>query len=68
MPIYDYKCLKCECEFSALSSIDDRDKDKECTNCGATASERKIGTFGGYKVNGNNGASVRPKNAGYRNK
>jgi len=36
MPTYDYKCTKCEHEFSKVESIKEHDPNKvKCPECGA---------------------------------
>ena len=37
MPIYSYKCTKCNKEYDAFKSFDDSDKDDICPSCGAVS-------------------------------
>ena len=37
MPYYDFKCTKCGHEFEAFKSIDERDSEEECPECGEDA-------------------------------
>jgi len=37
MPIYEYKCKKCEYTFSKLESITSEDRIKVCPECGSEA-------------------------------
>jgi len=41
MPVYEYCCLDCEKPFTALRSVDDRDKPVECPFCGSRGCQRK---------------------------
>lgn len=34
MPIYQYKCKKCEAVMDIVRSMEDRDKEVECMKCG----------------------------------
>lgn len=38
MPIYEYKCEKCENVFSKLESITSEEKVKDCPECGEVSS------------------------------
>lgn len=37
MPIYEYKCTKCENIFSKLESISSEEKVKDCPECGSNS-------------------------------
>lgn len=37
MPVFDFKCSKCECVFDEILSIDGRDGPVQCPDCGAPA-------------------------------
>lgn len=41
MPIYEYGCMACGCEFEVLQSISEADP-AECRECGEPALHRKI--------------------------
>ncbi len=43
MPIYEFRCRKCEDEFEEL--VFGSDGDVACPKCGATAVERKMSSF-----------------------
>ena len=40
MPIYEYKCKNCDCEFELIQKLDDPEI-QECTFCGGDA-KRKV--------------------------
>lgn len=44
MPLYEYKCKECGCEFEELASFIEADK-MACVNCGSTRTERLMSTF-----------------------
>lgn len=61
MPVYDFKCLNCEKEFEErVKGIDQCDEVK-CPSCGSGSWQRLLSLFSGYKISGNNGASITPK-------
>jgi putative FmdB family regulatory protein len=62
MPIYTFICKNCEHTFDSLQPYGHLPK---CEKCGGEC-EKPTQTFGGYKMNGSNTASTRPKGAGYR--
>ncbi len=43
MPIYEYNCSKCGCDFELLVNSDTEIK---CENCGSTELTKKFSTFG----------------------
>ncbi|MGD0916958.1 MAG: zinc ribbon domain-containing protein [Thermodesulfobacteriota bacterium] len=46
MPNYDYRCVKCNKEFSAILSIRDHDARKaKCPKCGGKKLEQRITSF-----------------------
>ena len=61
MPLYDFECIKCNNKFEELCRYDDL---ISCPNCGTQIKDRAISAFGGYKIKGNNSASVTPKGSG----
>lgn len=67
MPIYQFKCLKCENDFDEIVALVDIDKTK-CPKCGCPEVDRVIHSIGGYHIKGDNSASVRPKGAGSKKK
>ncbi|MDK9698530.1 MAG: zinc ribbon domain-containing protein [bacterium] len=51
MPMYEYRCLDCEQEFTEMNTYTRRDEPQECPDCGSTNSERLLSTpslLGGY--------------------
>ncbi len=40
MPIYEYRCKKCEQRFELVRRLADRDKRPKCGNCGSRATRR----------------------------
>lgn len=58
MPLYDWKCIKCDHEFEELASSSIHLI--QCPECGAEA-DRKVSAAGGYSIKGNNSASVSPR-------
>ncbi len=45
MPIYEYVCETCGCEFDALRSFKDSDKPIACKNCASEQTHRKLSVF-----------------------
>jgi len=46
VPIYEYKCRKCNKKFELLRSMSASDEDIECPECGAESPERVFSMFG----------------------
>jgi len=44
MPLYTYKCSKCDEVFESISSISSRDIVKACPACGHFSGERQLDT------------------------
>ena len=63
MPIFQFKCLKCEALFDEIVSSKDIDKVK-CRDCGCPEVDRVVHVIGGYHITGDNSGSTRPKGAG----
>lgn len=62
MPLYDFKCLSCGKTYEAI--VKDGENPR-CPDCDAKSGQRKqVSYAGGYKIKGNNSASVTPKRAG----
>ena len=58
MPIYEYRCLKCEEDFEAIVF---RSKDKvTCPHCNGTKLERLMSSFGFRSGGGDGGESYAP--------
>ena len=47
MPIYEYRCRKCDSKFELLRGISASDEDIECPECGEKAAERIFSVFSG---------------------
>lgn len=45
MPLYEYKCKKCNTTFQVLKPVTKRDETERCPNCGITETERLISLF-----------------------
>lgn len=46
MPIYEYKCKKCDSKFEMLRGMFDSDEDIKCPECGEEYPERVFSVFG----------------------
>ncbi|MFC1937575.1 FmdB family zinc ribbon protein [Chloroflexota bacterium] len=44
MPLYEYVCSNCGCEFELLRSLSEAEKDAPCPECHSSA-ERILSTF-----------------------
>jgi len=44
MPLYEYKCKACGCEFEELASFAEADR-MPCANCGSMRTERLMSSF-----------------------
>jgi putative FmdB family regulatory protein len=56
MPIYEYKCQKCNEQFEAYKPISASDETVKCPKCGADNPKRQISVF----VPKNGGESCSP--------
>lgn len=45
MPIYEYKCGKCDHKFEALQKVGEDGKELKCSECGADNPTRVFSTF-----------------------
>jgi putative FmdB family regulatory protein len=54
MPVYEYRCVRCERCFETLGTIATRDAEVSCPSCGQADARRLISTF----------ASISPDGAG----
>jgi len=52
MPIYEFKCRKCEKRFEALRPINDDGRDLTCPECGDRRPEKVFSTFATSSVTG----------------
>jgi putative FmdB family regulatory protein len=46
MPIYEYRCKKCQNKFEELVGLGTRDEDMVCPGCGSSSVERAFSVFG----------------------
>lgn len=45
MPIYEYTCIKCKKDFSALQKMGCAEKDTQCPECGSNDVKKKFSAF-----------------------
>lgn len=45
MPIYEYKCKKCNTAFSVLQKIGATEKDTVCPDCGSRDVKKQMSSF-----------------------
>ncbi len=45
MPIYEFKCAKCEHLFEVMGSYREREKPHKCPKCGSTRVKQAISLF-----------------------
>lgn len=64
MPLYELTCLECAHEFETIVKSKDNLADEACPKCESDKLQLGLSLFGGYHINGPNGASQRPKRAG----
>ena len=64
MPLYEYTCENCDRVQPEIRSYDNRDEPGKCEKCGNPNCPRLPSSPGGYKIRGNNSASVTPKSSG----
>lgn len=58
MPLYDFHCESCGYNFEHISG---HDEEVRCPDCGDTEVVRRVSFHAGYKIKGDNSASVTPK-------
>ena len=63
MPIYEYKCRKCDAKFEKLRGMFDSDEEIECPECGEKSPERILSLFGSTS-GGSSGANCAPSSSG----
>ncbi|MDR2578864.1 MAG: zinc ribbon domain-containing protein [Chitinispirillales bacterium] len=56
MPIYEYKCDKCENFFEELVTGGDRDKNVPCPSCGSADTKKRVSATGGIVMKGGSSA------------
>lgn len=59
MPLYDYKCTKCDYKFTLLRKVEEARKFGKCPNCGAPG-KRQLSTFS-FDMRPNKGKKMRRK-------
>lgn len=62
-PLFDFHCLDCNHRFECLVRTPAEEK-LLCPACNGSQLRQEFPKVGGYKINGANDASVRPKQAG----
>lgn len=45
MPIYEYRCNKCNKEFSLIQKVGSSERDTVCPECGSKDVKKKISSF-----------------------
>ena len=45
MPIFEYKCSKCEAEFEELVPASDKNRKVACPECGSKSTEKQLSCF-----------------------
>ena len=63
MPIYEYKCRKCDTKFEMLRSMSASDEEIECPECGEKSAERIFSVFGSTSGS-SSGADCVPSSSG----
>lgn len=53
MPIFDYKCEKCDHVFEKIVSFSDADKKQECPKCGHNKTKKQFTNSVGLHFKGN---------------
>jgi putative FmdB family regulatory protein len=46
MPLYEYKCEKCQAVFEKLRQMKEMDQTIECPQCGSEKTKRQLSVFG----------------------
>jgi len=64
MPLYEYRCKKCEKTYEALVSISKADDPGKCPHCGFEESERLMSTFCASAGTSTKGAYCAPSGGG----
>ncbi len=52
MPVYEYKCKRCEHVFEKLVSREQRDRPGPCPECNCARSQRLMSVFAGHSSGG----------------
>jgi putative FmdB family regulatory protein len=63
MPIYEYRCRKCDAKFEMLRSMSASDKEIDCPECGENSAERVFSVFGSTSGS-SSGVNCAPSSSG----
>ena len=55
MPIYEYRCKKCDARFEAIRPVGDRGRGLACPECGAKGPEKQPSVFAAGGCGGGSG-------------
>ncbi len=64
MPLYEYKCKKCEKSFETLVSASKADAPQECPECGSKETSRLLSAFCASVGGKSSASSCIPKSGG----
>lgn len=54
MPMYEYRCKRCNHKFERLVSYENRETPGDCPECGCARSKRLMSSFAGHTSGGGN--------------
>lgn len=58
MPLYEYKCPRCEARFEVLQRMSEGPESVRCPECGAERVERQLSTFAAASSSSSSAASL----------
>ena len=61
MPLYEYECKECGCEFERMVRFSEADQNPACPTCQSQATRKKISVFA--SLGGSAGTSSTPSNS-----
>lgn len=61
MPIYEYRCGKCNHKFDALQKMDEDGTGLKCPQCGADNPVKILSAFSGSDPSGKPSSSCKPR-------